>query len=113
MPANPFSPRWAFACRDRYLRAQIVAVRNEETRECDEWALGLKAYNGGLGWVRRDRKRALESGDDPNDWRRVNLYNAGRKESAHRENREYPERIFKLERLYAEWGRGLVCGCAQ
>jgi soluble lytic murein transglycosylase-like protein len=108
-PANPFNAQWAFRCRDRYLHSLIKASRNEHTGECSDWAFGLKAYNGGLGWVRKDRARAASMGDNPNDWRIVNLYNAGRRESAHRENREYPERIFRHADNYVVWGRSLSC----
>lgn len=34
----------------------------------------------------------------------VALYNDGRREAAHRENREYPERIVVLDARYALWG---------
>jgi soluble lytic murein transglycosylase-like protein len=108
-PANPFSAGWAFRCRDRYLSGLIRASRNERTQECSDWAFGLKAYNGGLGWVRKDRSLAAAAGSDPDDWRIVNLYNAGRSGSAHRENREYPERIFRLAPQYVVWGRDLSC----
>jgi soluble lytic murein transglycosylase-like protein len=108
-PANPFNPQWAFRCRDRYLKGLIRASRNERTGECSDWAFGLKAYNGGLGWVRKDRSLAASQGADPDDWRMVNLFNAGRKPSAHKENREYPERIFRHALDYAVWGRNLLC----
>jgi len=108
-PANPFNAQWAFRCRDRYLKSLTRTIANKTISECSEWALGFKAYNGGLGWVKRDRKLTAASGGDPNDWRQVNLYNAGRKASAHRENREYPERIFGLSPRYNSWGRMLEC----
>lgn len=108
-PANPFHPPWAFRCRDLYLRAQIIASRNERTDECDEWAFGLRAYNGGLGWIRRDRAATTAAGADPDDWRQVQPYNAGRRDSAFRENTEYPVRIFRLESEYVSWGRALGC----
>lgn len=108
-PANPFNARWAFTCRDKYLLSLINASRTPYTSECSDWAFGLKAYNGGLGWVRKDRAMAKTAGSNSDDWRIVNLYNAGRKPAAHKENREYPERIFKLTNYYTVWGRGLTC----
>lgn len=109
-PANPFSPRWAFACRDRYMAGQLRSVRSTRTSECSAWSFAFRAYNGGLGWIRRDRKKAESLGIDPDDWVAVRDVNAGRRESAHRENREYPERIHRLARRYlaAGWG-GAVC----
>ena len=106
-PANPFDPVWSIRCRDRYLHSLWRALRplNHSTLEhCDRWAFALRAYNGGLGWINRDRTRTRADGSDADDWQTVALYNAGRRESAHRENREYPARIFALDARYALWG---------
>lgn len=108
-PANPFSPRWAFNCRDRYLQTLINAAANDNTDTCSEWAFGFRAYNGGGTWVKRDRSLAAMDGADPDNWVAVYGYNAGRKEAAFRENSEYPVRIFKIERSYAAWGNRLGC----
>lgn len=112
-PAKPFDPVWSINCRDRYMRALIKSQRSmteAELSECAAWAFGLKAYNGGGGWVNRDRRKAHLARADPNDWRVVNQFNAGRKPEYHKENREYPERILRLQRRYVDagWGRG-VC----
>jgi len=53
-PAAPFSARWAVACRDRYMRGLLEQYSDAAT-ESDQWAFALSAYNGGAGWVRRDR----------------------------------------------------------
>lgn len=108
-PADPHNPRWAFACRDRYLKqlkAPFAALA-----PCSAWAFAFRAYNGGAGWVFRDRRQALVLGRDPNDWRAVGEVNAGRRPSAHRENKEYPERIFRIARRYhaAGWGAAVSC----
>lgn len=106
-PANPFDPSWAIRCRDRYLYSLLRALRplnHSALEHCDRWAFALRAYNGGLGWINRDRRRSHAAGADADDWRVVALYNDGRRESAHRENREYPERIFALDARYALWG---------
>lgn len=107
-PANPFSPSWAFRCRDLYLRS-LIRASNTGATECDDWAFGLRAYNGGLGWIRKDRALTAMAGDNPDDWRAVEPYNAGRRLSAWRENTEYPVRIYRLESRYTGWGRGLGC----
>jgi soluble lytic murein transglycosylase-like protein len=104
-PANPFKPSWAFACRDRYLKAQVAGGLTE----CDQWAFMFRAYNGGLGWIRKDRKLAAMAGDNPDDWKAVEPYNAGRAMSAWKENTEYPVRIYRLESRYGSWGRELGC----
>lgn len=109
-PADPFSPSWAFRCRDLYLRGLLRAVRTPALPECGAWSFALRAYNGGLGWVRRDRALAAARGIDPDDWAAVGAVNAGRRPDAHRENKEYPERIHRIALRYerAGWG-GVVC----
>lgn len=112
-PVNAFDPRWAINCRDRYMRSLLKASRpmaSDTLSECDAWAFALKAYNGGGTWVTRDRQLTHRSTGDPDNWIEVNRFNAGRRESAHRENREYPLRIFRTQHRYTEagWGRG-VC----
>lgn len=116
-PVNPFKPAWAFACRDRYLLGLRAAVQppiadTVPLTQCSVWAFALRAYNGGLSWIQRDRRLAVQRSADPNNWRTVRGVNAGRREAAHRENREYPERIFTFEPRYraAGWGAGLKCG---
>lgn len=108
-PANPFSPKWAFACRDRYMKRLNEASKNENTTECDEWAFGLRAYNGGLGWINRDRKKAKLEGANPDNWVEVQPFNAGRAAWAYKENTQYIIRIFNREYDYSSWGRTLNC----
>ena len=74
-------------------------------------AFTLSAYNGGLGWVNRDRKKARALGVDDRRWfGAVENVNAGRGRAAFRENRNYPRLILK-ERQYAYikagWGPGV------
>lgn len=105
-PANPFSPAWAFACRDRYmasLRRQLQPMGGGLT-ECARWVFALRAYNGGMGWVIRDRRKAAAAGADPDDWIMVQGFNAGRSASNFRENVEYAPRILRLQERYASWG---------
>lgn len=109
MPANPFNAAWDIRCSQLYLRQQINLSRTLGTTECDAMAFGLRAYNGGLGWVRKDRALAAANGRNPDNWQAVAPFNAGRRHSAWRENTEYPVRIFRLEPRYSEWGRRLAC----
>lgn len=115
-PANPYSPPWAFGCRDRYMAGLLRSVRRpvppgDTVAECSAWAFALRAYNGGLGWINRDRRAAMAAGVDADDWRAVRPFNAGRSAANHRENREYPERIYRLGARYAAagWGRIVTC----
>ena len=81
---------------------------------CQRMAFTLSAYNGGIGWVGRDRKEAERQGRDPARWfGQVEKVNAGRSASSLRENRRYV-RLILLERQYwyrkAGWGPGVGCG---
>lgn len=105
----PFNPGWslrAVVVYDKWLWDRIEAAS-----ACDRWAMTLSAYNGGLGWLRRDQALAREYGLDPARWEHVRLVNAGRSVRNHEENRGYPRRILGvLTPVYksAGWGRG---GC--
>ena len=111
-PANPFDPGWAIRCRDRYmrslLRAQQPLASPPPMPECAAWHFALRAYNGGDGWNRRDRRAALAAGDNPDAPARVALYNAGRSAANHRENTEYAPRIFRISERYP--GRSVCNG---
>ena len=52
--AQPYNPGWALRAMvafDRWLYE-----RNQAVSECDRWAFVLAGYNGGNGWVNRDRR---------------------------------------------------------
>lgn len=107
---QPYNPGWAMrglVLYDKWLYARIQAVS-----PCEKWAMVLSAYNGGLGWVYRDKKLASAKGADPLAWfDHVERFNAGRSRSAFSENRGYPRKILlRWEPLYerAAWGNG-VC----
>lgn len=107
---EPYNPVWsmqALVSYDRWLASRIQA-RNG----CEQGALILSSYNGGLGWVIRDRKLASAKGADPLTWfGSVERFNAGRSAAAFKENRQYPQLILRRwEALYvaAGWGQG-VC----
>jgi len=82
--------------------------------DCDRWGMVLVAYNGGLGWLDRDRRLALSKGADAARW-----WGTGgtepfsqRAKWAFTENRVYPKRILlQLEPTYLEagWGGQAVC----
>ncbi len=105
-PANPFSPAWAFTCRDRYMASLLrqLSPTGGGLTECARWVFALRAYNGGMGWVIRDRRKAAEAGVDPDNWIQVQQFNAGRSAANFRENTEYPVRILWLQQRYASWG---------
>jgi len=108
--AAPYNPSWAMRALvqyDAWLHQRIRAAS-----PCERLAFVLSAYNGGLGWVDRDKKLASGKGLDPLVWfGSVERVNAGRSAVNWQENRNYPQRILlHHEPLYiaAGWGRG-VC----
>lgn len=106
---EPRNPQWAMAALvtyDRWLWDRVSAAS-----ECSRMPKALAAYNGGLGWVRRDERLAAQRGLDPAVWfGSVETVNAGRSAAAKRENTEYPRKIlFVFQPLYSDWGLGVRC----
>lgn len=120
-PADPTSPGWAIAAQAMYMRDLTRSTPGKT--ECDTWAFGLAAYNGGLGWVRRDqavcRAQVQPMADhcapcSADRWfGNVELTPDPRRAPANvRENRGYPIRILlTLTPRYvkAGYGRGVTC----
>jgi len=110
--AAPYSPGWALRALVRYDRHLYDRVRLT-AGDCDRWAMVLSAYNGGLGWVRRDRRlcEADEACDPGRWWGHVERHTA-RADWARRENRGYPRRILReLEPRYMAAGWRGVATC--
>lgn len=109
--ADPWDENWAIRCAVRYDRYLITRVQPTAS-DCDSWAFTLAAYNGGLGWVKRDRHKAGASGADTLYWfGNVELHSA-RADWARAENRAYVRRILTvLEHAYidAGWPGDAVC----
>ena len=108
----PFNPGWslrALCVYDKWLWDR-VAGRNDFER----MAFTLSAYNGGLGWVQRDKRKARAQGLDDRVWfHAVETVNAGRSRAAFAENRQYPRRILKERQhayIRAGWGPGIEEG---
>ncbi|MBI5520218.1 MAG: transglycosylase SLT domain-containing protein [Desulfovibrio sp.] len=100
-------PRWALLALCRY-DAQLLDMFTAAS-PADRWAFALAAYNGGPGWISRDRAKAQALGLDPARWfGHVELANAGRAPQFFKENRDYPRRILlKHQALYRSWGPGV------
>ncbi|MEI7250283.1 transglycosylase SLT domain-containing protein [Pectobacterium versatile] len=108
---QPYNPAWAMRALVQYNRWHWQRI-SATASDCDRMAFTLSAYNGGLGWVQRDRRLAAQRGlDSARYWDQVERVNAGRSATNFRENRGYPDRIIhRLQPLYAEAGWGLgVC----
>jgi soluble lytic murein transglycosylase-like protein len=104
--ADPFNPTWAMRGLVRYdfhLWQRVTGANN-----CERMAFTLASYNGGLGWVQRDKKVAAAAGDSPATWfGQVERHNAGRSAAAFRENRGYPHQVLIIyEPLYKAAGFG-------
>ncbi|MCV4776046.1 transglycosylase SLT domain-containing protein, partial [Escherichia coli] len=63
---EPFNPAWAIRALvsyDRWLWQRVSAAS-----DCERMAMTLSGYNGGLGWVQRDRRLASQKGLDSTRW---------------------------------------------
>ncbi|MEB3470142.1 transglycosylase SLT domain-containing protein [Pasteurella multocida] len=105
---EPFNPSWALRALvelNRFNYQRITAAS-----ECDRLAFMLSAYNGGLGWVQKDKRFAKTKGLDPlRYWEHVEKVNSGRSAANFKENRGYPQRIiyrWQPEYVEANWGKG-------
>lgn len=105
---DPWNPYWSIdaqVCYMAWLRDRVVPYRpGGALSECSRWAFALRAYNGGEGWLARERSLARKSGDDANDWLRVAHYRA-RAPQFFAESIGYPRRILLvLEPAYRNAG---------
>lgn len=105
----PYNPGWsirALVTYDLWLWKRVAAANDFE-----RMAFTLSAYNGGLGWVNRDKRLAESKGLNPRRWfGHVATVNAGRSAANFRENRNYPEYIlrdYQFRYSGAGWGAGL------
>lgn len=109
---EPFNPGWslrALCAYDKWLWDRTDGVNDYE-----RMAFALSAYNGGQGWVNRDKRLARRRGLDPARWfGAVETVNAGRSAAAWKENRQYPRRILRERQhayIGAGWGPGMEEG---
>jgi len=111
----PYSPGWAMRAMARYNRHiydRLQPMEAETIAHCDRIAMMLSAYNGGPGWVSRDRRLAAAAGMDPDRWWDHTEHYTARADWARRENRHYPHRIlFELEPRYLRAGWRGVATC--
>jgi soluble lytic murein transglycosylase-like protein len=109
-PAAPYSPGWAMRAMARYNRWHWQRISGTADA-CHHWAMTLSAYNGGLGWVNRDRRLARNAGDDDSQWWDHVAEHTHRADWAQRENRDYVDRILlRYTPQYASvWGGRSPC----
>lgn len=106
---QPFNPAWALRALAVYDK-HIYDTSLPAATECDRWAFVLAAYNGGPGWVTRDRKLASTAGADPSRWWGHVERFTRRAAWAMKENRDYPRKILlRWQPLYRTWGLTVTC----
>ena len=106
---EPFNPGWSLRALCTY--DKWLWERNDGASAYERMAFTLSAYNGGQGWVNRDKSKARKLNMDASRWfGAVENVNAGRSAAAWKENRNYPRLILE-ERQYAYikagWGPGV------
>lgn len=113
--ADPWDPEWSMraqACYMAWLQDRITSYRYAGAMsQCTRYAFALRAYNGGEGWLNKERMAAQRSGADANDWLAVEPFRV-RAGWAHKENTHYPRVILlRLEPAYinAGWPGKAVC----
>lgn len=97
----------AAACYNQWLFR-----RNAGATLCDRYAFMLSDYNGGAKWRMREQQLARDAGTDPARWFGSVDVQRARKESAHKENRQYVIRILTiLAPAYADagWPQQVAC----
>lgn len=113
--AAPYSPGWAMRALLRYNRHIHQRVKPWHARDvppCERWAFTLSGYNGGPGWITRDRRLAEAAGQHPDRWWHHTQHYSARSPAAMQENRHYVQRIMRtLEPRYraAGWQGGPTC----
>lgn len=103
----PYNPTWALRALvvyDKWLYQRVKAIN-----DCERMAFAMSAYNGGLGWVYKRKRRSKKPWVCFGATCRIN---PGIKPSNQRENQRYSELILlRHEKLYEQqigWGAG-VC----
>jgi len=103
-----FNPVWSI--RAMILYDMWLYKRIKANTECDKWAMVLSSYNGGVGWLIRDKNLARKGGLNPFLWWDNVEKTSNRAKWAFEENRDYPHRILrKHQPKYRMWGANYVC----
>lgn len=99
----PEDPRWALEALAKFDYLLHRGAGWAAPAE-DRWAVALAGYNGGEGWIRRERAAAAQRGVAADGWFDKLETVCLRSAAACRENREYPRVILRRWRpLYAGW----------
>jgi len=101
---NPLDTKWALRALVKYDKwifdKTVFADKNS-----DRWCFSLSGYNGGYGWVAKDRALAETAGRDSSKWVCNTEHFSNRSAGAIKENRDYVTKITtKLLTLYQSGG---------
>lgn len=110
-PAAPWDAHWSIRAMVRYMH-HIGEHTPPGASACDDWAFALSGYNGGPGWLSRDRALAGRAGADPDRWFGQVEHHTSRAGWARKENRDYVRRILlRIEPAYlaAGWPGDRAC----
>ena len=96
---DTIDPKWsirAMSVYTRWLKDRVTGYNN-----CEDWALALSAYNGGIGWIWKDQRIAKSKGLDDSKWFDNVELNSDRSKAAFEENRHYVDVIInKWQEVY-------------
>ncbi len=99
----PTSAKWALAAASKFDWLLWKALE-EIDAPSDRWAMALVSYNGGSGWMKRERSEARRRGRDAGRWWGEVEQVCLRAEWACRESRGYPVAIQRRwQPLYETW----------
>lgn len=105
----PFEPSWALRAINRYDKF-LYDRQAGAASDCHRFGFTLSAYNGGEGWLIKQKALTQQRGYDPRKWFGSVENFRVRADWAHRENKQYPRRILMdRQPLYVVWGKGVDC----
>jgi soluble lytic murein transglycosylase-like protein len=101
---NPLDSKWALRALVRYDKLLFDGATYAASNT-DRWSFALSGYNGGAGWVKKDRALTTNAGRDPNRWACNVEHHSSRADWAIKENRDYIVKILsKWFSLYEKGG---------
>lgn len=104
------SPSWALKAQAAYMWELGNARQKGANSDCDRWRFALRDYNGGAGWINRDKALAFRNGANPGSASEVARFNAGRAPEFFKENTTYDVMILtRWQPLYTSWGGAINC----
>lgn len=106
---QPFEPDWALRALARYDKF-LFDRQSRAATLCDRWAFTLSSYNGGEGWVTKQKAATTRAGNDATRWFGHVERHRVRAAWAHDENVAYPRAILlRRQPPYRAWGPGVEC----